>query len=223
MAQSEKMRIHMQEIRSQILRDAERLFMRQGYKTTTIRQLVQESGITSGSIYNIYEDKEHLFAALIDEFVEDAYTRLENALDGKAPENKLIGLIGMELYCIENYPVVREMIYAAHVSPLIMESIINRRANLLQVIWDTWDHKENDSLPSAILLSEGTIASYVLSFSFAQPMDHESIRKKVLLSILFYFGVDEKTSKELLAYAEENRDLWKDLAEQVLHHSENKK
>lgn len=53
-------------------------------------------------------------------------------------------------------------------------------------------------------------------------MDHASIRKKVLLTILFYFGVDEETSHKLLAYAEENEDLWKDLAEQVLHHSENK-
>lgn len=212
----------MQEIRSQILRDAERLFMRQGYKTTTIRQLVQESGVTSGSIYNIFEDKEHLFSALIDEFVEDAAMRLEGRLGDKSLEEKLVGFVCMEFYCIENYPVVREMIYAAHISPLIMEGMISRRAKLLQDIWDSWDHKANDSLASSILLSEGSIASYVLSYSFAQSMDHASIRKKVLLTILFYFGVDEETSHKLLAYAEENEDLWKDLAEQVLHHSENK-
>lgn len=51
---SEKRAVHMKGIRNQILRTAEKLFLTQGYKTTTIRQIVQESGITSGSIYNIF-------------------------------------------------------------------------------------------------------------------------------------------------------------------------
>lgn len=45
---SEKRAVHMKGIRNQILRTAEKLFLTQGYKTTTIRQIVQESGITSG-------------------------------------------------------------------------------------------------------------------------------------------------------------------------------
>ena len=51
MAKSEKRAVHMKGIRSRILRTAENLFLEQGYKTTTIRQIVQDSGITSGSIY----------------------------------------------------------------------------------------------------------------------------------------------------------------------------
>lgn len=58
---SEKRAVHMKGIRNQILRTAEKLFLTQGYKTTTIRQIVQESGITSGSIYNILRIKNICF------------------------------------------------------------------------------------------------------------------------------------------------------------------
>lgn len=50
MAKAEKRAVHMKGIRSRILKTAENLFLEQGYKTTTIRQIVQDSGITSGSI-----------------------------------------------------------------------------------------------------------------------------------------------------------------------------
>lgn len=42
-------------VRANILNTAKRLFLEQGYKKTTIRQIVQESGITSGSIYNLFD------------------------------------------------------------------------------------------------------------------------------------------------------------------------
>ena len=45
-------------VRANILNTAKRLFLEQGYKKTTIRQIVQESGITSGSIYNLFDNKD---------------------------------------------------------------------------------------------------------------------------------------------------------------------
>lgn len=88
---SEKRAVHMKGIRNQILRTAEKLFLTQGYKTTTIRQIVQESGITSGSIYNIFEDKEHLFSALVDEFLTNAKAKIDKALEGQPAENRMVG------------------------------------------------------------------------------------------------------------------------------------
>ncbi len=70
MAKSEKRAVHMQGVREKILTTAENLFLSQGYKNTTIRQIVQMSGITSGSIYKIFEDKEHLVSALVDKFMD---------------------------------------------------------------------------------------------------------------------------------------------------------
>ena len=120
---SEKRAVHMKGIRNQILRTAEKLFLTQGYKTTTIRQIVQESGITSGSIYNIFEDKEHLFSALVDEFLTDAKARIDKVLADQPAENRMVGLLAMELYITEKNPVVRELMCAFHTSPFLAEDI----------------------------------------------------------------------------------------------------
>lgn len=220
MAKSEKRAVHMKGIRNRILRTAENLFLEQGYKTTTIRQIVQDSGITSGSIYNIYEDKEHLFAALIDEFLDDAAKRVGEALDGEPAEHRLVAYIAMELYAVEKNPVIREMMYAAHTSPMIMEGVIDRHASLAREIWDARRHTKVESLSTAILLSEGAVASYVLCFDFSEKLDYAAIRKRVLFSILRTMGLDTKETNKLLIYMEENKDLWLKLADEVLHHSE---
>ncbi|WP_416177625.1 TetR/AcrR family transcriptional regulator [Dialister sp.] len=220
MAKAEKRAVHMKGIRSRILKTAENLFLEQGYKTTTIRQIVQDSGITSGSIYNIYEDKEHLFAALIDEFLNDAANRVGEALEDRTPEQRLVGFIAMELYSVEKSPVIREMMYAAHSSPLIMESVIENHAYLAREIWDARRHTKIESLSTALLLSEGAVASYVLCFAFSEKLDYSAIRKRVMFSILRTLGLDTRETNKLIAYMEENKDLWLSLADQVLHHSE---
>lgn len=117
----------MKGIRNQILRTAEKLFLTQGYKTTTIRQIVQDSGITSGSIYNIFEDKEHLFAALADEFMAKAKAKIDGVLEGESAERRIVGLLAMELYCTEQNPVIRELACAFHTSPFLMETLITRQ------------------------------------------------------------------------------------------------
>lgn len=220
MAKSEKRAVHMKGIRSRILRTAENLFLEQGYKTTTIRQIVQDSGITSGSIYNIYEDKEHLFAALIDEFLDDAAKRVGEALANKTPEQRLVAYIAMELFYVEKNPVIREMMYAAHTSPMIMESVIENHAYLAREVWDARRHTKIESLHTAILLAEGAVSSYVLCFDFSEKLDYSSIRKRVMFSILQTMGLDTRETNRLIQYMEENKDLWLDLAEQVLHHSD---
>lgn len=216
---SEKRAVHMKGIRNQILRTAENLFLTQGYKTTTIRQIVQDSGITSGSIYNIFEDKEHLFSALVDEFLSDAKVRVDKALDGQPAENKLVGLLAMELYCVEKNPIARELMFAFHTSPFLMESVIKRHSTLAEEVWNARRHPRNSRLSTAILMAEGTVSSYVISFDFSQKLDYAEIRKKVMFCILKSMGLETREANRLIQYMEENEALWLELAGQVLNHS----
>lgn len=217
---SEKRAVHMKGIRNQILRTAEKLFLTQGYKTTTIRQIVQDSGITSGSIYNIFEDKEHLFAALADEFMAKAKAKIDGALEGESAERRIVGLLAMELYCTEQNPVIRELACAFHTSPFLMETLIKRHSVLAEEIWMGWRHPRNSSLDTAILISEGMISSYLISFDFSQKMNYDEIRRKVVALILKALGLEARESSHLIQYMEENKALWLDLADQVLNHSD---
>lgn len=216
---SEKRAVHMKGIRNQILRTAEKLFLTQGYKTTTIRQIVQESGITSGSIYNIFEDKEHLFSALVDEFLTDAKARIDKVLADQPAENRMVGLLAMELYITEKNPVVRELMCAFHTSPFLMETVIKRHSALAEEVWAGRRYPRSARLSTAILLSEGAVSSYVISFDFSQKLDFAEIRRKVMFCILRNMGLETRESNRLIQYMEENENLWLDLAGQVLNHS----
>lgn len=53
--------------RDAILEAARHLFLRQGYHATGMRQIAHESGISLGAVYNHFDSKEEIFAALLDE------------------------------------------------------------------------------------------------------------------------------------------------------------
>lgn len=54
----------MEDARQRILNSAKSIFLEQGYRKTTIRQIVQKSGLLIGSIYHFFESKEDIFQQL---------------------------------------------------------------------------------------------------------------------------------------------------------------
>lgn len=53
--------------RDALLRAANRLFHRNGFAATTVDEIAEEAGVTSGAVYSNFATKEDLFLALIDE------------------------------------------------------------------------------------------------------------------------------------------------------------
>jgi AcrR family transcriptional regulator len=54
-----------EQTRQEILAAARRLFLRQGFTATPMRQIAREVGITPAAIYNHYPSKDQLFTALL--------------------------------------------------------------------------------------------------------------------------------------------------------------
>jgi TetR/AcrR family transcriptional regulator, acrAB operon repressor len=77
--------------RRQVLDAALRLFSRQGYRATTIREIADEAGVSIGNCYHHFEDKEAIFRTLLNEFwaISDSkrypYTRA--LASGHFPDN----------------------------------------------------------------------------------------------------------------------------------------
>jgi AcrR family transcriptional regulator len=61
---------HEQRRRDQILDAAMRCFARQGYRATSMEDIVRESGLSVGAIYTYFSSKEELFCALADARME---------------------------------------------------------------------------------------------------------------------------------------------------------
>ena len=54
--------------RRQVLDTALQLFSQQGYRATSVRDIADKAGVSTGNLYHHFPDKESIFNALLDEF-----------------------------------------------------------------------------------------------------------------------------------------------------------
>jgi AcrR family transcriptional regulator len=60
--------------RRAVLDAALRLFASQGYRATTMREIADQAGVSTGNVYHHFPDKERIFRELLDEYFEIADT-----------------------------------------------------------------------------------------------------------------------------------------------------
>jgi AcrR family transcriptional regulator len=61
--------------RRAVLDAALHLFAHQGYRATAVRDIVDRAGVSTGNLYHHFPDKEAIFRALLDEYMEIVGTR----------------------------------------------------------------------------------------------------------------------------------------------------
>jgi AcrR family transcriptional regulator len=61
--------------RRAVLDAALHLFAHQGYRATAVRDIVERAGVSTGNLYHHFPDKEAIFRALLDEYMEIVPTR----------------------------------------------------------------------------------------------------------------------------------------------------
>ena len=87
--------------RRQVLDAGLQLFSRQGYRATTVREIAETAGVSTGNVYHHFPDKESIFRSLLDEFWRITETRrypFTRALSiGTFPDNiEQLGLAARE-------------------------------------------------------------------------------------------------------------------------------
>jgi len=90
-----------QRSRAQILDAALALFSHQGYRATSMREIAEKAGVSTGNVYHHFKDKERIFLELLDVYwraIEDPDFPINKALrTGGFPENlEAIGLAARE-------------------------------------------------------------------------------------------------------------------------------
>ena len=80
-----------QKSRAQILDAALALFSHQGYRATSMREIADRAGVSTGNVYHHFKDKEAIFLGLLDVYwqaIEDPDFPVNRALrTGSFPEN----------------------------------------------------------------------------------------------------------------------------------------
>lgn len=84
--------------RNELLLLAADLFAERGYNATTVRDIADEAGILSGSLYHHFDSKESMIDAILSGFIEQMLDRYEAVLgDGESPGQTFEGLVRASL------------------------------------------------------------------------------------------------------------------------------
>jgi AcrR family transcriptional regulator len=93
-----------------IVERAAALFARQGVAATTVRQIADEAGILSGSLYHHFSSKDAIVEAVVVGFLEDLVTQYEEVVLGTDDAQKrLIGLVHASITVGANHPHATEV------------------------------------------------------------------------------------------------------------------
>src|SRR5271165_2020512 len=65
----------------EILEAAFAEFSRNGYAMTTLERIAERAGVTKGTIYVYFENKEHLFISMVRDFTKSAQETMQQLLD----------------------------------------------------------------------------------------------------------------------------------------------
>ncbi|MCD4524129.1 TetR/AcrR family transcriptional regulator [Nocardioides sp. cx-173] len=80
--------------RAELLGIAERLFATRGYSQTTVRDIADEAGILSGSLYHHFDSKEAMLQEILQDFMQTLLAGFEESVErGGGPRESLDGLI----------------------------------------------------------------------------------------------------------------------------------
>ena len=88
--------------RDQILASAQRLFMEQGFRGISMRQIAEQVGLTKAALYYHFRDKEDLFVAIVERYLNRTAELLDMAsAEGQDCRSRLSAIV----YAILTQPV----------------------------------------------------------------------------------------------------------------------
>jgi AcrR family transcriptional regulator len=96
--------------RERILTAAARLFAAKGVAATTVREIADEVGILSGSLYHHFESKDAMADEIISGYLEDLRTRYKHVLARDSdPRTRLCNLVTASLETAQAHPYATEI------------------------------------------------------------------------------------------------------------------
>jgi TetR/AcrR family transcriptional regulator, cholesterol catabolism regulator len=96
--------------RERILASAAALFARKGVAATTVREIANEVGILSGSLYHHFESKESMVDEILSTYLNDLHARYEEVLARDSDARvRLHQLVVASLETVEAHPYAAEI------------------------------------------------------------------------------------------------------------------
>ncbi len=99
-----------QATRQRLIEVATRQFAAHGYEDTSIGSVLDEAGVSRGSLYHHFEGKEALFEAVLEDMENDIGRRVAEAAGGATDAAEILRLGGQAWVRLAGDPVVRQVL-----------------------------------------------------------------------------------------------------------------
>lgn len=111
----------------ELLEEGARLFSRQGYAGTSLRDLADATNIRAASIYAHFDGKEQLFAAVMSDAIDRLLRGIEELADGPgSPEERIVEFARRHTRIFSSEPVIAGLLFHSY-SPQSPEVPVERR------------------------------------------------------------------------------------------------
>ena len=191
------------EVRSRVVRTALQLFIEKGYEDATIRQISELSGVSSGSIYHFFSDKEgvfqHLTLQMFETTLQVAERRAERHKDAyltlALKWAYLVRLFSADKRMAELFSVAYR---SWKISRELLRAAASRHQKLLGAVLPDW----NEEQFFIATLQLGGVLSVLVDERVNLDALNEEKRIHALLSIALYaFGVEPGRIQALMQKA----------------------
>ena len=181
---------HIEEVRRKILSAAKALGIEQGYKKTTIRQIVEKSGVLTGSIYYLYKNKADIFQAMVLALFKQCVRIMDEDFHEESPAFRYVLMCTVELKAVERNELVRESYYEGYTQTGIFEKMVEHAASITRQLF-TAEHPEftEQDYYERTLLIKGMMRSCIAKYYFSVEPDTKSCVELTLRTALGLFGV----------------------------------
>ena len=204
---------HADRVIYKVLTAAKKLFVRQGYKKTTIRQIVEESGVLTGSIYYLYKNKADIFQALVLSLLRGCVELIDEQYKEESPAFKMAAMFMVELKCVEEDELVRESYYEGYTSNAIFEKMVEHMADMAGKVFEGSDFScSQEELYIRILLIKGAMRSCIAKFYFTRPVDAKATNMLLLRMALELFHVPADELENILHRIISMEKIWLEIA-----------
>ena len=183
----------------EIIRIASRLFLEEGYSVTSVRQIGEKVGISSGTVMFHFPTKEHLLAQLVDMLCDFQWKLMENeSADSTGSVMSIcLELTSMAAACEEN-EAAKDFFISAYRSPMTLEIIRKNDLERSKKVyadycenWTEYQYVEAETLVSGIEYAT------LMTTENSAPLD---IRiSGALDQIMSIYGVPEETRETKIA------------------------
>lgn len=187
--------------RNHILAVSARLLLRQGYRSTTIREIASEAGVAIGSVQNFFHSKECILTELARMIFAEQFGAAKQATPtGQSPIYTYAAETALQLEITERNEQLREIYIEAYTLPETVEFIYENTAKeLMGIFGDRFPGYLESDFYEMDIGTCGLMRGYM-----AKRCDiHFPLQRKIdrfLTSSLRIFRVEEEELEKVLAY-----------------------